>query len=220
MNGIGIARYDITNNVWLPTWTEDNVLDNGNEFVTGLVADINPDRIWIGGEDGFQLIDVTTGSEVYDIEMTSSMYPGSGDPYDLSIYGDTLYYHQQYSSDSVFRLDIVNFTTKPSLDAGAQLDENGGDVYGMEIIGDLLHVSVASGQWWNTQGSGGIAIYNMTTNAWQAELAPSGSLDRVTSHISTNGVEWIAWGEEKLEAYYSNGTKIGCLLYTSPSPRD
>ena len=209
LNGIGIARYDITNNVWLPTWTEDNVLDNGNEFVTGLVADINPDRIWIGGEDGFQLIDVTTGSEVYDIEMTSSMYPGSGDPYDLSIYGDTLYYHQQYSSDSVFRLDIVNFTTKPSLDAGAQLDENGGDVYGMEIIGDLLHVSVASGQWWNTQGSGGIAIYNMTTNTWQAELAPSGSLDRVTSHISTNGVEWIAWGEEKLEAYYSNGTKMG-----------
>ena len=79
-------------------------------------------------------INVTTGSEVYDIEKTGSLYIGSGDPYDLAIYGDTLYYHQQYTSDSVYRIDIVNFTTKSILDAGAQLDENGGDVYGMEIM--------------------------------------------------------------------------------------
>lgn len=209
LSGLGIARYDITNNIWLPTWTEDNVLDDGNEFVSGLVADINPNRIWIGGEDGFQLIDVTTGSEVYDIELTGNMYPGSGEPYDLTIYGDTMYYHQQYSSDNVFRLDIVNFSTKSSLDVGAQLDENGGDIYGLEIIDNLLHVSVASGQWWNTQGSGGIAIYNLTSDSWQAELLPSGSLDRVTSHISSNGIEWIVWGEERLEAYYPNGTKMG-----------
>ena len=30
LNGIGVARYDITNNNWLPTWTESNfVLDGG-----------------------------------------------------------------------------------------------------------------------------------------------------------------------------------------------
>ena len=209
LNGIGVARYDIPNNQWLPTWTESNVLDGGNGDLTGLVADIRPGQIWIGGADGFQLINVTTGSEVYDIEKTGSLYIGSGDPYDLAIYGDTLYYHQQYTSDSVYRIDIVNFTTKSILDAGAQLDENGGDVYGMEIIGDVLYVSVASGQWWQTQGSGGIALYNLTTDSWQAELLPSGAVNRVTSHVSSNGIEWISWGEEKLEAFYPNGTKLG-----------
>ena len=209
LNGIGVARYDIPNNQWLPTWTESNVLDGGNGDLTGLVADIRPGQIWIGGADGFQLINVTTGSEVYDIEKTGSLYIGSGDPYDLAIYGDTLYYHQQYTSDSVYRIDIVNYTTKSTLDAGAQLNENGGDVYGMEIIGDVLYVSVASGQWWQTQGSGGIALYNLTTDSWQAELLPSGAVNRVTSHISSNGIEWISWGEEKLEAFYPNGTKLG-----------
>jgi hypothetical protein len=146
LSEIGIARYDIPNNIWLTTWTEDNVLDDGNQYVTGLIADIRPGHIWVGGEDGFQLINVTTGSEVYDIEASDSLYSGiNGDPYDLAIYGDTMHYHHQYSSDSVFRIDIANFTEKSSLDAGAQVDENGGDVYGMEIIGDVLHVSVASG---------------------------------------------------------------------------
>ena len=131
LNGIGVARYDITNNNWLPTWTESNfVLDGGNGDITTIAADIRPGQIWIGGSDGFQLLNTTTGSEVYDIEKTGSLYTGSGDPYDLAVYGDTMYYHQQYSSDSVFRIDIVNYTTKPLLDVGQQLDENGGDIYG------------------------------------------------------------------------------------------
>ena len=209
LNGIGVARYDIPNNNWLQTWTTSNVLDAGNDEVTGLVADFRPGHIWVGGADGFQLLNVTTGAEVYDIEKTSSLYTGNGDPFDMAIYGDTLYYHQQYSSDSVYRIDIANFTLKSALDAGQQLSENGGDVYGMEIIGDVLFVSVASGQWWNTQGSGGIALYNLTTDSWQSELLPSGAVNRVTSYISSNGVEWISWGEEKLEAYDSTGTKIG-----------
>ena len=209
LNGIGVARYDIANNDWLPTWTESNVLDGGNGDLTSLAADIRPGHIWVGGADGFQLINVTTGSEVYDIEKTGSLYSGSGDPYDLVIYGDTMYYHQQFSSDSVYRIDIVNFTTKPTLDVGAQVDQNGGDVYGMEIIGDVLYTSVASGQWWQTEGSGGIALYNLTTDSWQAELLPTGAVNRVTSHISSNGIEWISWGEDKLEAFYPNGTKLG-----------
>ena len=48
LNGIGVARYDIPNNQWLPTWTESNVLDGGNGDLTGLVADIRPGQIWIG----------------------------------------------------------------------------------------------------------------------------------------------------------------------------
>ena len=178
LNGIGVARYDIPNNNWLQTWTTSNVLDAGNDEVTGLVADFRPGHIWVGGADGFQLLNVTTGAEVYDIEKTSSLYTGNGDPFDMAIYGDTLYYHQQYSSDSVYRIDIANFTLKSALDAGQQLSENGGDVYGMEIIGDVLFVSVASGQWWNTQGSGGIALYNLTTDSWQSELLPSGAVNK------------------------------------------
>ena len=211
LNGIGVARYDIPNNNWLTTWTFLNgVLDDGNQYVTSLVADIRPGHIWIGGEDGFQLINVTTGSEVYDIEISDSLYSGvNGDPFDLAIYGDTMYYHHQYSSDSVYRIDIANFTAKSALDAGAQVDENGGDVYGMKIIEDVLYVSVASGQWWNTEGSGGVALYNLTTESWQAELLPSGSVDRVTSFISSTGTNWISWGESKLEAFAPNGSKMG-----------
>ncbi|GIR00498.1 MAG: hypothetical protein CM15mP9_2010 [Methanobacteriota archaeon] len=44
LNGIGVARYDIPNNQWLPTWTESNVLDGGNGDLTGLVADIRRDK--------------------------------------------------------------------------------------------------------------------------------------------------------------------------------
>ena len=210
LNGIGVARYDITNNNWLPTWTESNfVLDGGNGDITTIAADIRPGQIWIGGSDGFQLLNTTTGSEVYDIEKTGSLYTGSGDPYDLAVYGDTMYYHQQYSSDSVFRIDIVNYTTKPLLDVGQQLDENGGDIYGMRIIGDILYASVASGQWWDTEGSGGIAMYNLTSDSWQSEILPGGAVNRVTSFISSTGVEWISWGEEKVEAYSASGTKLG-----------
>ena len=47
--------------------------------MTSLVADYgrvassgsnpaNPEQIWIGGEDGFQLIDAVNGDELYDIE--------------------------------------------------------------------------------------------------------------------------------------------------------
>ena len=49
LNGVGIARYEISTNSWLSTWTEDDVLDDGNQFVTGLVADINPDQLLVEG---------------------------------------------------------------------------------------------------------------------------------------------------------------------------
>jgi hypothetical protein len=209
LNGIGVARYDVVANSWLTTWTEDNILDDGNGDVTGLVADIRPDHLWVGGSDGFQLINVSSGTEVYDIEKSNSLYSGDGDPYDMNVYGDTLYYHQQYSSDNVYRIDIANFSSKSSLDAGQQVSENGGDVYGLEIIGDVLHISVASGQWWNTEGSGGIALYNVTSDSWVSELLPGGSVDRVTSFISSTDHTWVSWGESKLQVFAPNGSLAG-----------
>ena len=207
LDNIGVARYDIQNNAWLPTWTGSGVLDT--EGITGLVADVRADHLWVGGDDGFQLINVTSGTEEYDIEKSNSLYSGNGNPYDMIIYGDTLYYHQQFSSDSVYRIDIVNFSSLTPLDAGAEVDENGGDVYGLQIIDDILHVSVASGQWWNTEGSGGIALYNITSQSWVSELLPDGSVDRVTSFVSSTGNIWISWGDLKLQAYSSTGSKIG-----------
>ena len=57
----------------------------------------------------------------------------------------------------------------------------------MELSGDTLMVSVVSGQWWNRDGSGGIARWNTTTSAYETNVLPTGSIDRVTSYRSSNG---------------------------------
>ena len=209
LNNIGIARYDIQNSEWLTTWTEDNVLDAGNGDVTSLVADIRPNYLWVGGADGLQLINVTSGTEAYDIEKSSNLYGGNGDPHDMVIYGNILYYHEEFSSDNLYRIDVANFNALSSIDVGQQLDENGGDIYGLELIGDVIHVSVASGQWWNTEGSGGIGLYNATTGSWMAELLPEGSVDRVTSFVSSTDHTWVSWGESKLQVFAPNQTLAG-----------
>ena len=126
LTGIGVARWDIANSEWLSTWTEDNVLDNGNEIVTSLIADIRPGYIWVGGRDGFQLIGTANGTEFYDIEKSNSLYSGNGDPFDLTMYGYTMYYHQGTSSDSIYGIDVANFTSITPLDAGQRVGENGG----------------------------------------------------------------------------------------------
>ena len=113
-------------------------------------------------EDGFQLIDAVNGDELYDIEKSDSLYVGNGNPFDMVIYGDTLYYHQGQSSDNVFRIDVGNFSGLSALDAGQQIGENGGDIYGIDVVGDMLMIGVASGQWWDTDGSGGIAQWNLS----------------------------------------------------------
>ena len=69
------------------------MLDGGNDDVTGLAADIRTDMIWVGGSDGFQLINVTNGAEVYDIERTSNQYTANGVPYGMIIHNNIMYYH-------------------------------------------------------------------------------------------------------------------------------
>ena len=205
LDGIGVLRYDITNNTWLPTWTVNNVLDTNG--ITSLVADIRPNQIWIGGDDGFQLIDIVNETEEYDIEKTNSLYSGNGDPYQLMIHGDVMYFHQSTQSDSIGRINIANFTSLTSLDIGSQLSENNGDVYGMNFIGDTLMVGLASGQWWNADGSGGIAQWNASNNSWGPNVEPIGEINRVTSYLSSAGNHWVAWGETKLDLY-NNGSLV------------
>ncbi len=209
LTGIGVARWDINNNQWLSTWTEDNALDNGNEDVTSLIADIRPGYIWIGGSDGFQLLGTANGTEFYDIEKSNSLYSGNGNPFDLTMYGYTMYYHQGGSSDSIYGIDVANFTSITPLDAGQRIGENGGDIVGLEIIGDTLLASVVSGQWWNQDGSGGIVQYDLPTSTWNTSILPSGQVDRVTAYESSSGHTWISWGEIGLEVYSPSGTKLG-----------
>ena len=209
LTGIGVARWDINNNEWLTTWTEDNALDNGNEDVTSLLADIRPGYIWIGGRDGFQLLGTANGTEFYDIEKSNSLYSGNGNPIDLTMYGNTMYYHQGTSSDSIYGIDVANFTSITPLDAGQRIGENGGDISGLEIVGDTLLASVVSGQWWNQDGSGGIVQYDLSSNAWNASVLPSGQVNRVTAFESSSGHTWVSWGDLGVEVYSPTGTKLG-----------
>ena len=203
--GLGVLRYNITSNQWLVPFTEDNgVLDGGNDDVTGLVADIRPNLLWVGGDDGFQLINVTNGGEAYDIERSSGLYNADGAPQDMMIHNNILYYHSGTSSDEVSRLDVANLTAPSNLDIGARVGQNGGDIVSMELSGDTLMVSVVSGQWWNADGSGGIARWNTVTSAWEDNILPTGSIDRVTAYESSNGNTWVSWGELKLELYDSS----------------
>ena len=204
-DGLGVLRYNITANRWLVPFTEDNgVLDGGNDDVTGLVADIRQNMIWVGGSDGFQLINITNGAEEYDIERTSNQYTADGSPYDMMIHNNIMYYHSGDESDEVSRLNVSNGASLSNLDIGAQVGQNGGDIVGMELSGDTLMVSVVSGQWWNADGSGGIARWNTTASTYETNILPTGSIDRVTSYRSSNGNTWVAWGELKLDLYDSN----------------
>ena len=218
LNGIGIARYDIPSNSWLPTWTEyggspsgTQILDPGNGDVTGLVADIRPNHLWIGGDDGFQLIDVINQTEIYDIEKNDAIYLGNGEPFQMTIHNNIMYYHQGSSSNSVYRIDVANFTGLSNIDGGIQLDDNTGDAWGMGIVGDTLMVSVASNGGFPDyyDGRGGIAQWDILNDDWGADVLPSGQVDRVTAYQTSSGEMWISWGENKLDLYAQNNSLIG-----------
>lgn len=211
LNGVGIARYEISTNSWLPTWTEDDVLDDGNQFVTGLVADINPDQLWVGGEDGFQLIDVVNQVEVYDIEKSNSIYLGNGEPYQMIVYNDVMYYHQGDDSNSFYRIDLVNFNQLSNIDAGIQLDDNSGPAWGMGLIDDTIMTGVASNGGFPDyyDGRGGIAQWNISDDDWGENIEPTGQVDRVTAYETSTGEMWVSWGELKLDLYSNLGAFVG-----------
>jgi len=209
-DGLGVLRYNLTSGQWLSSFSEANgQLDGGNDDITGLVADVRPGHLWVGGNDGFQLINTTTGAEIYDIETNSNLYDASGSAYQMTIHNGIMYYHSSTNGDEVGRLDVVNFTNPGALDIGTELSENNGDVYSMHLRGDHLFISLSSGQWWNADGSGGIAVWNTSSNAFDSALLPTGSIDRVTAYTSSNGNTWVAWGELRLDLYAPNGTLTG-----------
>lgn len=218
LNGVGVARYEISTNSWLPTWTEysgspsgNSILDPGNQDITGLVADINPNQLWIGGEDGFQLIDVVNEVEVYDIEKNDALYLGNGEPYQMVIYNGVMYYHQGDDSNSVYRLDVVNFNQLSNIDAGIQLDDNSGPAWGIGLIDGVIMASVASNGGFPDyyDGRGGIAQWDIANDTWGENIEPTGQVDRVTAYETNSGEMWVSWGELRLDLYDSSRNFVG-----------
>ena len=193
LDGMGVLRYNITTSEWLTAWTVSGILDTNG--ITSLVTDIRANHLWVGGDDGLQLIDVVNETRVADINKGSTLFPRSGDPLDMIIHGDILYYHQGSTSEEIGRININQFTAVSSLDIATQLNELDGDMHGLTIVGDILMASIASWQWWNADGSGGIAQYNISNGSFAANIEPTGQVDRVTAYQSSNGNRWVSWGE-------------------------
>ena len=205
--GIGVARYDLINDEWLTTWTDGQ---NGllqSDSITSMHLGRFSDQLWIGGDFGFQVLNVSAGSEVIHISKSSSMYTGNNDPYDMVIHGNTVYYHGlYYQGDEVHRIDLDNLSSLSSLDAGSQFSISAW-MYGMSVVNDVLHIAVEPT--WNQNGEGGIATYDLITKSWGPNIDPTGQIDRVEYYTDSNGDHWIAWGEAKLEQYDSSGVLLG-----------
>ncbi|HIL65050.1 MAG TPA: hypothetical protein EYG33_02670 [Candidatus Poseidoniales archaeon] len=204
---IGIARYDLTTNEWLPIWdASSSGLLQGDEITTmhlGRYAD----QLWIGGDFGFQVINVSAGTEVVHISQDNSMYSGSDDPYQMVIAGNTVYYHGlYYQGDEIHRIDLDNLSAMSSLDAGAQFGV-GSWMYGMSAVNGVLYAAVEPS--WNQNGQGGIATYNLTNKSWGPNIDPTGEVNIVQLYTDNSGNRWISWGEASLELYDSSGILQG-----------
>lgn len=207
LDGIGVARWDLINSAWLNLWTSSGVLDTNG--ITGLVAGTQANTLWVGGDDGFQLIDVINATELVDIEKTNSLYYDNGDPYDLIMVGDVLHYNQRTASDRIYRIDTGNLASPVNyLDIGVHLNEGGLDVAGMGRMGDVIVASAVSGQWWNTEGSGGIVRWDTVNGSWLPDVLPDASIDVVEMLQTANGETWIQWGDTGIEVHDANGTLV------------
>lgn len=207
LDGLGVARWDLTNGAWLSIWDQAGVLDT--DGITGLAAGSQSGTLWVGGDDGFQLIDVVNGTELVDIEKTNTVYLGSGDPYDLTMLGDVLWYHQATASDQVYRIDTSDLNTaQTALDAGTRLNQNNLGIAGLGLMGDVLLISAVSNQWWNAEGSGGLLRYDTVNGTWLSDVLPGGAVDNVKTLETSNGDLWVQWGEGRLDRYASNGTLL------------
>ena len=79
----------------------------------------------------------------------------------------------------------------------------------MNLVGDVIMISIASQNWWQVDGSGGVAQWNTSSNSWGGNILPIGQVDRVTAYESSSGNLWVSWGESNLELIAPNGTTIG-----------
>ncbi|MDB0004872.1 hypothetical protein N9E21_03275 [Candidatus Poseidoniaceae archaeon] len=208
LSGIGVARWDITNEEWLTTWG-DNVLGaNGNIQITGMIEDVANRGLWVAGPQFFRLVNTSTGQVSQSLAVNNA--------HDLTMYGNTLYYHLKDTSDNIFSYDIINSTSNAPLDAGTALGNQTGFVSSMEINGDTLVASVlivkrSTGNFGQitTADLGGLVQYDLANQVWNTSVNSSGPIDVVSYFNSSTGHSWVSWGDTGVEVYAPNGTSIG-----------
>ncbi|MDG1539317.1 MAG: hypothetical protein P8Q40_05245, partial [Candidatus Poseidonia sp.] len=201
LSGIGVARWDITNGEWLTTWG-DNVLGaNGNLQITGMVEDVANRGLWVAGPQFFRLINTSTGQVSQSLAVNNA--------HDLTMYGNTLYYHLKDASDNIFSYDIINSTSNAPLDAGTVFGNQTGSITSLEINGDtlvasLLIVKTTPGTFFTpatTSDEGGLVQYDLANQVWNTTINSSGSIDVVSYFNSSTGHSWVSWGNTGVEVY-------------------
>ncbi len=218
-NGLGVLRYDILNDTWLAPWdSTTNLLDSNG--VTALVQDINPSRIWVGGDMGLNLIDVGSATLVVDWDdggNSGGVTLPQTSPGELVIIGDTMHYSmarsgQWESNDYIYRYDIVNLTQKSTIDAGAS-EGYTAFVHGIGAVGDVLHIGISPTQWWN--GDGHLVMWDTTTEQWLQSVASDGQVLRVNAQyagecypIPTNCHLYASYGDTPLHKVDMNGNLV------------
>lgn len=213
LSNIGLARYDLTTSEWLQTWDGSLGIISDIE-ITSITRDSNPNRLWVGGGDGVQLIDVVNSAEILHWGDSSAQYPGTRDPYHMVVTNDVLYYRYQWQwggdgswgEDEIRRIDLSTHTALTSLDAGDRFGITG-YTYGMGLTGDILTIGVSEYTNGNNQPDGGIVQWNTSSGAWMADNAIAGEVNDVETLRDTTGDLWVAWGERSLIRYDSTGAE-------------
>ncbi len=208
LSGIGVARWDITNEEWLTTWGDSVLGANGNIQITGMVEDVANRGLWVAGPQFFRLVNTSTGQVSQSLAVNNA--------HDLTMYGNTLYYHLKDTSDNIFSYDIINSTSNAPLDAGTAFGDQTGFVASMELNGDtlvasLLIVKSTIGNFGQiiTTDVGGLVQYDLANQVWNASVNSSGPIDIVSYFNSSTGHSWVSWGNTGVEVYAPNGTSIG-----------
>ena len=181
LNGLGVARYDRINDVWLQEWDSSNSNNLiSDDDVTMLIPDRQAHRIWVGGDFGLRLIDLDNASLIQSFSRVS----GQNAPGELVIIGDVLYYSEERSgtasNDNIYRYNLTTMTTMTTLDAGTRINDSG-VVYGIgEGPDGMLWIGVAPSGWWGLD-AGEIARYDHVNDTWANNIGATGSILRVNS---------------------------------------
>ena len=116
--------------------------------------------------------------------QTFSRVNGQNIPGELVIIGNVLYYSEaRYgnSYDTIYRYDIDNMTTLQSLDAGQQIGQSNGAVYGIGAGPDGMLGIGATPSGWAGLDSGSIIRWDHLNDTWGQNLDSSGSILRVNA---------------------------------------